>query len=471
MQFNSWIFPIFFAVVYAGYLGLGMGRTRAQNAWLLVASWVFYGCWDWRFLGLLALSTLIDFVLARRIEASDDERTRKRLLLVSVGTNLGILGFFKYFDFFLESTVRLVERMGFQPDVTTLGIVLPVGISFYTFQTLSYTLDVHRRRMPATDDLMSFALFVGFFPQLVAGPIERARQLLPQIQNPRRITAGAVEAGVWLIVWGYFKKTVIADQAALVANPIFAGWEGARGLEPLLGVLGFTIHIYCDFSGYSDIARGLAKLMGFEFMLNFRLPYLATGPADFWRRWHVSLSTWLRDYLYVPLGGNRGGPWRLYRNLFVTMALGGLWHGAAWPYVIWGSYHGALLVAERFVRDVRGGREDSFGLVGEWTRIVLFWPLMLIGMGIVRCESVPQFLSLWSAQSLELTPRATQGFGTLLYFTWPLVVMQLAQHFSKDLLVALRLPVVLRGLLVGLLLLAMLVFGVREPVEFFYFQF
>jgi alginate O-acetyltransferase complex protein AlgI len=472
MQFNSWIFPAFFVVVYAGYLALGARRFRAQNAWLLAASWLFYGYWDWRFLGILALSTGIDFVIARKIQASDDDTRRRRLLLVSVGTNLGMLGFFKYCNFFLDSTARLIRELGFEPHLPTLAIVLPVGISFYTFQTLSYTLDVHRRRMPATNDLLSFSLFVSFFPQLVAGPIERAQQLLPQIVAPRRITAAGVDAGLWLIVWGYFKKTVIADQAALVANPIFAGWESARGLEPLLAVLGFTVLIYCDFSGYSDIARGLAKLMGFEFTLNFRLPYLATGPADFWRRWHVSLSTWLRDYLYVPLGGNRGGRWSLYKNLFLTMALGGLWHGAAWPYVLWGSYHGLLLVGERMWRDVRGGgRAEDYTTLGEWTRIVLFWPLTLIGMAIVRCESVPQFLTLWGAQSLELTPRAARGFGDLLFYTWPLVVMQLAQHFTKDLLVVLRLPAVLRGLLVGALVVAMLVFGVREPVEFFYFQF
>ncbi len=472
MQFNSWIFPAFFAVVYAVYLALGARRFRAQNAWLLAASWVFYGAWDWRFLGLLGLSTALDYVLALRIEQASEERVRKRLVTLSVVANLGVLGFFKYFGFFLESTARFVRNLGFEPHLPSLSIILPVGISFYTFQTLSYTLDVYRRRMPATRDLLSFSLFVAFFPQLVAGPIERAKQLLPQISAPRRVTASAVQAGLWLIVWGYFKKTVIADQAALVANPIFAGWEGARGLEPLLGVLGFTVHIYCDFSGYSDIARGLAKLMGFEFMLNFRLPYLATGPADFWRRWHVSLSTWLRDYLYVPLGGNRGGKLRQYRNLFLTMALGGLWHGAAWPYVLWGSYHGALLVAERAWRDARGADKDErYGIFGEWLRIVGFWPLTLLGMAIVRCESVPQFTHLFFAQSLELTPRAARGFAELLFFTWPLVVMQLAQHFSKDLMVALRLPAVLRGLLVAALLLAMFVFGVREPVEFFYFQF
>ncbi|MEO0660529.1 MAG: MBOAT family O-acyltransferase, partial [Planctomycetota bacterium] len=349
MQFNSWVFPLFFALVYAVYLGLGARRVRAQNAWLLAASYLFYGYWDPRFLGLLAVSTAVDFTIGRALaRATDDERRRKRLVTASVLVNLGILGFFKYFDFFITETATLLEAMGLSPSVTTLRILLPVGISFYTFQTLSYTLDVYRRRMEPTRDLLGFALFVSFFPQLVAGPIERASRLLPQIESPRSVTASKVQAGLWLLVWGYFKKTVIADQAQVIAGPLFAADASTlSGLEPFTAVLAFTIHIYCDFSGYSDIARGLAKLMGFEFMLNFRLPYFATGPSDFWNRWHVSLSTWLRDYLYIPLGGNRGGHLSTYRNQFLVMALGGLWHGAAWPYVLWGSYHGVLLVIER----------------------------------------------------------------------------------------------------------------------------
>ncbi len=473
MQFNSWIFPLFFAVVYAGYLGLGRNRFRKQNALLLAASYVFYGYWDPRFLALLALSTVVDFFLGQRLASSDDDRIRKRLVTLSVVVNLGILGSFKYFDFFVDSTVNLIEALGFTAHLPTLRVLLPVGISFYTFQTLSYTIDVYRRRMPATNDFFGFALFVAFFPQLVAGPIERAARLLPQIEAPRDVTASKVQAGLWLLVWGYFKKTVIADQAALVANPLFDGqWETLIGLEPLLAVLGFTIHIYCDFSGYSDIARGLAKLMGFEFMLNFRIPYLATGPSDFWARWHVSLSTWLRDYLYFPLGGNRGSRLKTYRNMFLVMALGGLWHGAAWPYILWGSYHGVLLVLERMWLDARGlDPHRRLSIVGEWARIVLFWPLMLIGMAIVRCRSVDQFWHLFTHQSFELTARASQGFADLAYFTWPLVVVQLAQHTSKDLLIPLRLPLPLRALLFAALLLGMMVFGVRNPVEFFYFQF
>ncbi|MEM6674053.1 MAG: MBOAT family O-acyltransferase [Planctomycetota bacterium] len=473
MQFNSWIFPLFFAVVYALYLALGARRYRLQNGLLLVASYVFYGYWDPRFLALLALSTAVDFVIGKRLASTDDSRRRVALVTTSVVVNLGVLGSFKYFDFFIESAAAFVEALGFTAHLPTLRVVLPVGISFYTFQTLSYTIDVYRRRMPATNDILGFALFVSFFPQLVAGPIERAARLLPQIEAPRKITASKVEAGVWLLIWGYFKKTVIADQAALVANPLFDGqWETLHGLEPLAAVLAFTIHIYCDFSGYSDIARGLAKLMGFEFLLNFRLPYLATGPSDFWARWHVSLSTWLRDYLYIPLGGNRGSRARTYANMFVVMALGGLWHGAAWPYILWGSYHGVLLVCERAAADVRGvdPRRD-LSAVGEWTRIVLFWPLMLLGMAIVRCVSVDQFWHLLTHQSFELTPRASKGFADLALFTWPLVIVQLAQHSTKDLLAPLRLPLPARGILFASLILGMMVFGVREPVEFFYFQF
>lgn len=475
MQFNSWVFPLFFALVYAVYLALGSRRFRIQNAWLLAASYLFYGYWDPRFLALLALSTVVDFYLGRRLGASDDEKVRKRLVTVSVLVNLGILASFKYFGFFIASAAVFLESIGFQAHMPTLKLVLPVGISFYTFQTLSYTIDVYRRRMPATQDLLGFGLFVSFFPQLVAGPIERASRLMPQIEAPRSITASKVQSGIWLLVWGYFKKTVVADQAALIANPLFADgtWETLTGLEPLVAVLGFTIHIYCDFSGYSDIARGLAKLLGFEFLLNFRLPYLATGPSDFWTRWHVSLSTWLRDYLYIPLGGNRGSRFKMYRNMFLVMALGGLWHGAAWPYILWGSYHGVLLVLERVILDVRGTKphERDYGIVGEWTRIVLFWIPMLIGMAIVRCSSVEQFWHLLTHQSFELTDRAKEGFQAFAYFTWPLVAVQLAQHFSRDLLVPLRAPLLFRAAFFAFMILAMMLFGVREPVEFFYFQF
>ncbi|QDV04935.1 Peptidoglycan O-acetyltransferase [Planctomycetes bacterium Poly30] len=475
MQFNSWVFPLFFAIVYAVYLALGSRRYRVQNAWLLAASYVFYGYWDPRFLALLALSTGIDFVIGRKLEASNDEKRRKWLVTLSVVVNLGILASFKYFGFFIDSAAVFLNAIGFEAHMPTLRLVLPVGISFYTFQTLSYSIDVYRRRMPATNDLLGFGLFVSFFPQLVAGPIERASRLMPQIEAPRRVTAGKVQSGIWLLIWGYFKKTVIADQAALVANPMFAegAWQELHGLEPFVAVLGFTIHIYCDFSGYTDIARGLAKLLGFEFLLNFRLPYLATGPSDFWARWHVSLSTWLRDYLYIPLGGNRGSRFKTYRNMFMVMALGGLWHGAAWPYVLWGSYHGVLLVLERVILDVSGknANDRDYGLRGEWVRIVLFWIPMLIGMAIVRCDSVDQFWHMMTHQSFELTDTARAGLLTYAYFSWPLVLIQLAQHFSKDLLVPLRLPVIGRSLLLAAMILAMMVFGVREPVEFFYFQF
>jgi len=473
MQFNSWIFPLFFAACYAVYLALGARRYRVQNAWLLGASYLFYGYWNWKFLALLALSTAVDFHIGRALARTDDERRRKRLVTASVLVNLGVLGFFKYFNFFLESTASLLREMGLEASPQTLQILLPVGISFYTFQTLSYTIDVYRRRMEPTDDLLGFALFVSFFPQLVAGPIERAVRLLPQIQAPRVINAERAQAGVWLVAWGYFKKTVVADQAQVVAAPLFAADASTlSGLEPFTAVLAFTIHIYCDFSGYSDIARGLAKLMGFEFMLNFKLPYFATGPSDFWSRWHVSLSTWLRDYLYIPLGGNRATRFGTYRNMFLVMALGGLWHGAAWPYVLWGSYHGVLLVLERAWIDLRGiDPKRALSPAAEWGRIVLFWVPTLVGMAIVRCRSVDQFVGLMSNQSFALTERAAEGLTHLAWCTWPLVIVQLAQHRTKDLLAPLRMPAPARGALLAALVLGMMLFGVREPTEFFYFQF
>ena len=402
MQFNSWIFPLFFAVVYAAYLGLGPRRFRAQNALLLAASYLFYGYWDARFLLLLGVSTVLDFLIGGRLDRTDDERVRKRLVTLSVVINLGILGFFKYFDFFIDSTAELLAALGFSVHLPTLQVLLPVGISFYTFQTLSYTIDVYRRRMSATRDFLGFALFVSFFPQLVAGPIERAARLLPQIEAPREVTASKVQAGLWLLVWGYFKKTVIADQAALVSNPLFGGqWESLHGLEPFVAVLGFTIHIYCDFSGYSDIARGLAKLMGFEFLLNFRLPYLATGPSDFWLRWHVSLSTWLRDYLYIPLGGNRGSQRRTSFNLMTTMVLGGLWHGAAANFLLWGAYHGLLLMFSRGA-DRRAGEHAAPARSVFLERAICFH-LVLGGWLLFRVQSMGQ-LGDWIRGVSEMRP-------------------------------------------------------------------
>ncbi|MBN1883919.1 MAG: MBOAT family protein [Candidatus Krumholzibacteriota bacterium] len=351
MWFNSFDFAVFFVVVLALYYLLPF---RWQNRMLLVASYVFYGWWDWRFLSLILISTIVDFVAGIRIHGAGDAadpataRRRRGWLVASVCTNLGILGFFKYFDFFAGSLAGALGALGIESSVLRLDLVLPVGISFYTFQTMSYTIDIYRGKMEPTRHFPDFALFVAFFPQLVAGPIERARVLVPQILRPRTFSAHRFADGAHLIFWGLFKKVFVADNLARTADAVFAD-PNASWWSIVVGVYAFAFQIYCDFSGYSDIARGCAKCLGFELMLNFDFPYIAVSPSDFWRRWHISLSSWLRDYLYIPLGGNRGGRAKTYRNLSLTMLLGGLWHGAAWNFVAWGAYHGLLLVGQRLL--------------------------------------------------------------------------------------------------------------------------
>jgi alginate O-acetyltransferase complex protein AlgI len=315
LLFNSFAFFLFFVVVYVLHLLLAKlfarKRVKLQNLLLLVASYIFYGSWDWRFLSLIAISTLSDFVIGKSLGRVSDltpagRSRRKMLLACSVVVNLTILGFFKYFGFFAASAIDLLKFTGMRVNPLTLNVILPVGISFYTFQTMSYTIDIYRKRLQPTHSLLDFAVFVAFFPQLVAGPIERAANLLPQFARPRYIRVEQVNAGLFLILWGFYKKVVIADNVALIADQIFDHYTEYAGLDILLGVLAFSIQIYGDFSGYSDIARGLSRLMGFELLVNFRLPTFAVNPSDFWSRWHISLSSWLRDYLYIPLGGATG---------------------------------------------------------------------------------------------------------------------------------------------------------------------
>lgn len=365
MLFNSFVFPIFLLIVWGLYLTL---KARPQNYLLLFASYIFYGWWDWRFLSLLFISTVVDYVCGLLMERYDSEKItersgpnispetqaryqmiRLRLLQLSLATNLGILGFFKYFNFFAESFSNICSPFGFVPDFVTLNILLPVGISFYTFQTMAYTIDVYRRQETACRDFLNFALYVAYFPQLVAGPIERSTRLIPQFAKPRSIAPEMIYSAVRLIFWGYFKKVFIADGVAPYVNDCFANPGEFNGMTLLLGVYLFALQIYGDFSGYTDIARGVSRLFGIELCVNFHRPYLASSVTDFWRRWHISLSTWLRDYLYIPLGGNRKGPYRTYANNMLTMLLGGLWHGAAWTFVIWGVLHGVFLAVHKFL--------------------------------------------------------------------------------------------------------------------------
>ena len=466
MTFNSFVFIVFFLVVYAGYLLLRRSR-RAQNQLLLAASLAFYGYWNWRFLFLLLGTACIDYSVARAMETTSDPRRRRMFVSISIIANLSVLGFFKYFNFFAESFADVMSLFG-SVHALTLRIVLPIGISFYTFQAMGYTIDVYRGVTRAEKSLLDFLVFVSFFPQLVAGPISRSGRLLTQVKAPRVIRMEQVDAGLWLLLWGYFKKVVIADNAALIAKPIFDDYASYHGLDIVIAALAFTVQIYGDFSGYTDIARGLAKLLGFDLMLNFRLPYFARDPSDFWTRWHVSLSSWLRDYLYIPLGGNRKGPVRTYVNLALTMLLAGLWHGAAWNYVLWGAYHGLLLIVYRAM----GWNADP-AVRGRWDplRIAVMFVLVVIGWVFFASRSAGQIFYMLTHAGIAATGESWDRALWLALFSAPLLLVQLYQHRKSDLLAPAGLPLAARAPLYAALFLGLFLFGVRQSVEFIYFQF
>tara|TARA_Y100000768_G_scaffold319244_1_gene254860 strand:+ start:81 stop:1511 length:1431 start_codon:yes stop_codon:yes gene_type:complete len=345
MLFNSLEFLIFLPTVFLLYWFVFQKNLRAQNSLLLISSYVFYGWWDYRFLSLIFLSTIVDYFVGLKIHDSDDKKIKKSYLWVSILFNLGLLGFFKYFNFFIDSWIDLLGAIGYEQKSTwTLNVILPVGISFYTFQTMSYSLDIYHGKLKPTKDFISFASFVSFFPQLVAGPIERASNLLPQILKNRKFKYEQGVQGLRLILYGMFKKVVVADSLAPNVDIIFQNYTSFDGGVLLLGLIYFSFQIYCDFSGYSDIAIGTSKLFGFELMSNFKFPYFSRDIGEFWRRWHISLSTWFRDYLYIPLGGSKGGKWLSIRNIFIIFIVSGFWHGANWTFIIWGLIHAILYI-------------------------------------------------------------------------------------------------------------------------------
>lgn len=473
MVFNSFQFVIFFAIVYALYRSV---PHRQQNWILLVASYYFYGSWDWRFLTLLVASTLIDYACAHYIDRRDDPRQRKTALIVSLGFNLTMLGFFKYFNFFAESLQALLRAVGVHADYATLHIVLPLGISFYTFITMSYVVDVYRRHIKPCRDLADFALFVSYFPHLVAGPILRAEALLPQIVHPRRITRVHVREALWLLIWGFFKKVFVADNLGRIADAVFHGQGHPGGAEVILGAYAFAFQIYGDFSGYSDIARGTSLLMGIELNVNFRFPYFVRSATEFWRHWHISLSNWLRDYLYIPLGGNRGGPRRTKINLALTMILGGLWHGAAWTYVLWGCYQGALLMAFRTGQEwVARTRTTLFDV--PWVKVVgifLMFQLTCYGWLIFRAESAGQIASLTASLFGGYdfsTPQATSYIRRLVFFAGPLLLVHAYEAWRDDLMAVIALPSALRYAVCAVLVYSTVLWGEFGGAEFIYFRF
>lgn len=416
MLFDSYTYFAFLIVLFLIYRQL---KLRQQNTLLLAGSYLFYGAWSVKFLSLIFISTVTDFYIAKAIHNASDKTLRKRLLWVSVATNLGFLGFFKYCDFFIVSFMDFATFFGWHPDPFYLKVVLPVGISFYTFQTLGYTIDVYRKDIKPCERFLDFALFVSFFPQLVAGPIERAGRLLPQLQMPRSQVidwSGALS----LILIGLVKKAVIANQLAPIADTLFINPDAMGFWETLIGVYAFTFQIYCDFSGYTDIARGSAKLLGIELSFNFKQPYLAKNPQDFWRRWHISLSQWLRDYLYIPLGGSRH---HALRNLMLTMLLGGLWHGAAWHFVLWGAYHGGLLACHRVGQPLW---QALSGLISPraWSILCIGFMFHLTALGwvIFRADTLQDIgavLHNFAQMTPLLTPVAKQ-MVLVLFLTTPI---------------------------------------------------
>ena len=347
MLFNSIDFAVFLPLVFLLYWFVANKNLHLRNAFLLVVSYIFYGWWDWRFLSLIFFSSLVDFFVGLGLSKQETPAKRKILLAVSVCTNLGLLGFFKYYNFFTESFVEAFSLMGQSFNPHTLNIILPVGISFYTFQTMSYTLDIYKRQFTATRDPLAFFAFVSFFPQLVAGPIERAANLLPQFFEEKEFEYALASQGLKKMLWGLFMKVAVADRLSLYVESIYSHTDLHTGLSFMVATVFFAIQIYCDFAGYSLMAIGCAEMFGFKLMENFRRPYFATSFREFWSRWHISLSTWFRDYVYIPLGGNRGSKARTNANLFATFVVSGLWHGANWTFIVWGAIHGLLQIGEK----------------------------------------------------------------------------------------------------------------------------
>lgn len=409
MLFDSPAYLVFLTAIVLLYWRFGW---RKQNLLLLAASYFFYGWWDWRFLGLMLLSTLVDYKFALVIGNTTNQRLRKTLLISSLVMNFGFLGFFKYCNFFVGSFIDAMGALGFHHlSPVVLGVILPPGISFYTFQAVAYIVDVYHRKQEPAESLVDYALFISLFPHLIAGPIQRPSHLLRQVQQPREFDAHKVYNGLFLILSGLFRKCVIADNCAVLANAAFGGQLGHNMVSLFIGMYAFSWQIYGDFAGYSDMARGSAQLLGFHFMLNFRQPYFASSLQDFWRRWHISLSTWLRDYLYIPLGGNRKGEARTYGNLFLTMLLGGLWHGANWTFIVWGALHGMWLSVERYF---------SLKVFGSTREIQFAWPGRIVTLGIVglgwvffRATSLHEaFAMLGGITRFEWRP----GYGAALLF-------------------------------------------------------
>jgi D-alanyl-lipoteichoic acid acyltransferase DltB (MBOAT superfamily) len=457
-------------------------NLKLQNFFIVVASYVFYGWWDWRFLSLILFSTLVDYSVGRKLRTEESQTKRKILLWTSILVNLGFLGFFKYYNFFLDNFISAFSFFGNEIKANSLDIILPVGISFYTFQTLSYTIDVYKRKLEPTKDFIAFSAFVSFFPQLVAGPIERATHLLPQFYKKREFDYSKAVDGTRQILWGLFKKIVIADNCAKYANFIFNNSADYSGSTLFLGALFFTFQIYCDFSGYSDIAIGTSRLFGFDLMQNFNFPYFSRDIAEFWRRWHISLSTWFRDYLYIPLGGSRGGTWMKIRNTFIIFIVSGFWHGANWTFIVWGALNALyflpllLLNKNRTNTDVvaQGKYLPTFK---EFYQMGITFSLTVLAWVFFRANNIGHafsYLSTIFSKSLFSIPDfngTKPALKTLILISFFVVVEWFGRNEQYAIAnLGLRWERPLRYIMYYAIIIAIFWFGGKEQ-QFIYFQF
>lgn len=407
MFFNSLHFAIFLPLVFILYWYIGRSSKKMQNVILILASYYFYSCWDWRFLFLLVFSTFLDYFTALKVEQSQKESTRKIWFWVSVSINLGFLGIFKYYDFFAVSMANLLNSLGFHASPLLLKLVLPVGISFYTFHGLSYLIDIYLKRIKSERNFIDYSLFVSYFPLLVAGPIERATHLLPQVKIARKFDYNQAKSGVYQILWGLFKKVVIADTCATYANAIFDNYESMNSLSLVMGAIYFAFQIYGDFSGYSDIALGVSKLFGIELLRNFNYPYFSRDIAEFWRRWHISLSSWFRDYVYIPLGGSKGSKAKQVRNVFVIFLLSGFWHGANWTFLAWGAIN-ALYFLPLLLLNKNRNHVDTVEMRFSLASLKTFW--QILSTFILSCLAWIFFRAPSIGSALEYIKRMfTQG--------------------------------------------------------------
>jgi alginate O-acetyltransferase complex protein AlgI len=482
MLFNSIDFAVFLPVVFILYWFFCQKNLKLQNLLIVAASYLFYGWWDWRFLSLIIFSTIVDYSVGVALSKEDNQKKRKLFLWLSIIVNLGFLGFFKYYNFFLDNLITAFTFFGTELQASSLKIILPVGISFYTFQTLSYTIDVYKKKLSPTKDFVAFSAFVSFFPQLVAGPIERATNLLPQFYTKRKFEYNKAVDGLRQILWGMFKKVVIADNCAEFANEFFNNHTEYGGSGLLLGALFFTFQIYGDFSGYSDIAIGTSRLFGFDLKQNFAFPYFSRDIAEFWRRWHISLSTWFRDYLYIPLGGSKGGTWMKVRNTFIIFVVSGFWHGSNWTFIVWGAlnavYFLPLLLAKRNrsnIGIVAEGRltpsiKDILNIISTFSLTVLAWIFFradsvshainyLIGIFSKSLFSIPEFDNRTHAVEVLLL------IGFLIFIEWlgresQYGLEKLGLNSNRSLRMAFYL---------GIICLIFLFIGKEQ--EFIYFQF